>query len=88
MWTNKNYKMLYANFGHNDMNYSNNTGLSSTFSSEVQNRFVIDGLKWLGGVTAPPTTPPPIPRTPSRRPPGTPSSTAEAASAWTSALRP
>ncbi|SNT44396.1 Ricin-type beta-trefoil lectin domain-like [Streptosporangium subroseum] len=62
MWTNKNYKMLYANFGHNDMNYSTNTGLSSTFSSEVQNRFVIDGLKWLGGVSTTPTpTPTPTP---------------------------
>jgi hypothetical protein len=58
MWTNKNYKMLYANFGHNDMNYSDNTGLSSTFSSEVQNRFVIDGLKWLGGVSTTPTPEP------------------------------
>ncbi|MFC0556038.1 RICIN domain-containing protein [Planotetraspora thailandica] len=57
MWTNKNYKMLYANFGHNDMNYSTNTRLSSTFASEVQNRFVIDGLRWLGGGST--TTPPP-----------------------------
>ncbi|MEU8271738.1 ThuA domain-containing protein [Sphaerisporangium sp. NPDC049002] len=54
MWTNKNYKMLYANFGHNAMNYDTNTGLSSTFASEVQNRFVIDGLLWLGGAGTPP----------------------------------
>lgn len=51
MWTNNNFKMLYANFGHNDMNYSNNTPKSSTFGSEIQNRFIIDGLLWLGGVT-------------------------------------
>ncbi len=51
MWTNRNYKMLYANFGHNDMDYANNVGKSSTFGSEIQNRFVIDGLLWLGGVT-------------------------------------
>jgi hypothetical protein len=52
MWTNRNYKMLYANFGHNDMDYANNVGKSSTFASEIQNRFIIDGLLWLGGVTS------------------------------------
>ncbi|WNV88569.1 ThuA domain-containing protein [Umezawaea sp. Da 62-37] len=56
MWTNKNYKMLYANFGHNAMNYETNTGLSSTFDSEIQNRFLLDGLLWLGGGSG--TTPP------------------------------
>jgi type 1 glutamine amidotransferase len=54
MWTNKNYKMLYANFGHNKMNYETNTPLSSTFDSADQNRFVLDGLRWLGGATTPP----------------------------------
>lgn len=49
IWTNRNYKMLYANFGHNAMNYNTNVGLSSTFGSEIQNRFIIDGLLWLGG---------------------------------------
>ena len=53
MWTNRNYKMLYANFGHNAMNYTTNTRLSSTFASELQNRLLIDGLLWLGGRTAP-----------------------------------
>jgi hypothetical protein len=56
VWTNRNYKMLYANFGHNDMNYSNNTRLSSTFASEVQNRWLVDGLLWLGGGVAPSPT--------------------------------
>ncbi|WP_254549974.1 ThuA domain-containing protein [Catellatospora tritici] len=55
MWTNRNYKMLYANFGHNAMNYDTNTRLSSTFASEVQNRWLIDGLLWLGGVTTSPS---------------------------------
>lgn len=41
--------MLYANFGHNKMNYDTNTALSSTFDSANQNRFILDGLKWLGG---------------------------------------
>ncbi len=49
MWTNKNYRMLYANFGHNDMNYSANIPTSSTFADPQQDAFVIDGLLWLGG---------------------------------------
>lgn len=48
VWTNKNYKMLYANFGHNAMDYKANIGKSSTFGSEIQNKFIIDGLLWLG----------------------------------------
>jgi type 1 glutamine amidotransferase len=62
MWTNKNYKMLYANFGHNGMNYDTNTRTSSTFESAQQNQWLINGLLWLGGQTAPtspPTTTPP-----------------------------
>lgn len=57
LWTNTKYKMLYANFGHNAMNYATNTRLSSTFASAMQNRFLLDGLKWLGGggTTTPPT---------------------------------
>ncbi|MFD5755261.1 ThuA domain-containing protein [Streptomyces sp. NPDC127044] len=49
LWTNTQYKMLYANFGHNAMNYTTNTRLSSTFASATQNQFLLDGLKWLGG---------------------------------------
>jgi hypothetical protein len=56
MWTNKNYKMIYANFGHNAMNYQTNTRLSSTFESATQNQFMVDSLKWLGGAGG--TTPP------------------------------
>ncbi|MEV4603582.1 RICIN domain-containing protein [Amycolatopsis sp. NPDC049253] len=59
MWTNKNYKMIYANFGHNKMNYDTNTALSSTFASPDQNRFVLDGLRWLGGATGDGGTTPP-----------------------------
>lgn len=40
--------MLCANFGHNAMDYSTDTPLSSTFASATQNRFVLDGLTWLG----------------------------------------
>ncbi|WP_438305693.1 ThuA domain-containing protein [Streptomyces sp. HUAS TT11] len=59
LWTNTKYRMLYANFGHNAMNYDTNTTLSSTFASATQNRFVLDGLKWLGGAgdTQPPSDP-------------------------------
>jgi hypothetical protein len=57
MWTNTNYRMLYANFGHNAMDYANDVPLSSTFASDVQNRFLVDGLAWLGGGGG--TTPPP-----------------------------
>jgi hypothetical protein len=63
IWTNRNYKMLYANFGHNAMNYSTNTRLSSTFDSELQNRWLIDGLLWLGGGVAPTSSPTASPTT-------------------------
>jgi hypothetical protein len=57
MWTNRNFRMLYANFGHNRMNYETNTTLSSTFASADQNRFVLDGLRWLGGGSSTPPDP-------------------------------
>jgi uncharacterized protein len=50
VWTNLNYRMIYFNMGHNDIDYENKTNkeLSSTFSSEEQNKLVIDALLWLG----------------------------------------
>jgi hypothetical protein len=56
MWSNRNYKMIYANFGHNAMNYGANVGTSSTFADLAQNEFIIDGLLALGG--APPSDAP------------------------------
>jgi uncharacterized protein len=48
-WTNKKYKMIYVNMGHNDMDYGGtNKTLSSSFSSEIQNQFFISSLLWLG----------------------------------------
>lgn len=49
-WTNKNYRMLYFNMGHNDIDYEHGTNkeLSFTFKNEIQNHLVIDGLLWLG----------------------------------------
>ncbi len=53
-WTNKKYRMVYLNMGHNDMDYehkydASNKTLSYTFNNEVQNRFVLNALLWLGG---------------------------------------
>ena len=61
IWTNKNYKMIYTNFGHNAMNYSTNTRTSSTFASPQQNQWLINSILWLGGGSGtPPTEPAPI----------------------------
>ncbi len=54
VWTNRRFKMLYVNMGHNDMDYEHrfddtNRTLSFTFDNEVQNRLILDGLLWLGG---------------------------------------
>jgi uncharacterized protein len=52
VWTNKKYKMLYVNMGHNDMDYDHHTNkeLSFQFDNEIQDRFIVDALLWLGGV--------------------------------------
>jgi hypothetical protein len=52
VWTNRNYRMVYFNMGHNDMDYehkfdSTNRTLSSTFSSPVQNQLIVNALLWL-----------------------------------------
>ncbi|SFE43977.1 Trehalose utilisation [Chitinophaga sp. CF118] len=50
VWTNKKYRMLYVNMGHNDIDYENHTNkeLSFTFANKIQDRFIIDALLWLG----------------------------------------
>jgi hypothetical protein len=50
VWTNTRYRMVYFNMGHNDMDYEGKTNkpLSSTFSSENQNRLLINSIIWLG----------------------------------------
>ncbi|WP_055585286.1 ThuA domain-containing protein [Streptacidiphilus griseoplanus] len=58
VWSNRDYKMIYANFGHNAMDYDTNTTLSSTFGSAQQNQLLIQGLRWLGGQSGPVTPPP------------------------------
>ena len=47
-WTNKKYRMIYFNFGHNDMNYSKNETLSHTFGNPLQDQLIINSLLWLG----------------------------------------
>jgi hypothetical protein len=49
-WTNKKYKMIYVNMGHNDIDYEHQTktDLSHTFESKAQAQFILDGLCWLG----------------------------------------
>ena len=54
VWTNKKYRMIYLNIGHNDMDYehrydSTTRTLSYTLNNPVQDRLIIDGLLWLGG---------------------------------------
>jgi hypothetical protein len=49
-WTNRRYRMVYMNMGHNDMDYEHGTNrpLSSTFSSPAQSQFILQSLLWLG----------------------------------------
>jgi hypothetical protein len=50
-WTNKKFKMIYANMGHNDMDYEHapyNKELSQTFDNKEHNKFIISSLLWLG----------------------------------------
>lgn len=51
VWTHKNYKMVYVNMGHNDMDYEGKTNrtLSDSFSSNEQNTLLINALFWLAG---------------------------------------
>jgi hypothetical protein len=64
VWTNRNYRMLYVNMGHNDMDYEHRRSagtetLSHTLANTMQERLIVDGLLWLGGrrTTAPGAAP-------------------------------
>ena len=50
VWTNKNYKMVYFNMGHNDMDYDGRTNatLSHTFESQMENKLILNALIWVG----------------------------------------
>lgn len=49
-WTNKKYRMLYVNMGHNDIDYIGGTNreLSFQFGNPVQDRLILNALLWLG----------------------------------------
>ena len=53
VWTNRNYRMIYFNFGHNDIDYEHkydNTSktLSYTLGNPIQDQLIVDALLWLG----------------------------------------
>ena len=50
VWANKNFKMIYFNMGHNDIDYEHHTNkdLSHTFDNPMEKKLVIDALMWLG----------------------------------------
>jgi hypothetical protein len=50
VWTNRNYKMIYFNMGHNDIDYEGKTNkdLSHTFGNPVEDKLILDALEWLG----------------------------------------
>ena len=51
-WTNTKFRMIYMNMGHNDIDYEGKTNktLSYTFENQVQDKFVLNSLLWLGSV--------------------------------------
>jgi uncharacterized protein len=50
VWTNKKYRMLYINMGHNDIDYDGGTNkeLSFQFDNLIQGKLILNGLRWLG----------------------------------------
>jgi len=54
VWTNKKYRMLYLNMGHNDIDYEHHTNkdLSLTFGNEQEDQLILNGLLWLGKAKA------------------------------------
>lgn len=54
VWTNRKYRMVYLNMGHNDIDYENKTNreLSFTFGNAAQDQLILNALEWLGAGTA------------------------------------
>ena len=53
VWTNRKYRMIYLNVGHNDIDYEHrfdatNRTLSHTLENAIEDQLIIDGLLWLG----------------------------------------
>jgi hypothetical protein len=52
VWTNKDYRMVYFNMGHNDMEYKNGSvrELSQTLgTSSLEDQLILDALQWVSG---------------------------------------
>ena len=49
-WTNTKFRMIYMNMGHNDIDYEGKTNktLSYTFENQIQDKFILNSLLWLG----------------------------------------
>ena len=49
-WTNKKYRMIYFNMGHNDIDYDHKTDreLSLTLQNKMEEKLIIGSLLWLG----------------------------------------
>ncbi|PHN01115.1 hypothetical protein CRP01_38860 [Flavilitoribacter nigricans DSM 23189 = NBRC 102662] len=52
VWTNMQYRMIYFNMGHNDIDYEGGTNreLSFTFGNPEQDRLVRNAILWLTGI--------------------------------------
>ncbi len=50
VWTNKNYRMVYFNMGHNDIDYEHKTNkeLSQTFGNPLEDKLILDAVRWTG----------------------------------------
>jgi hypothetical protein len=50
VWANRNYRMIYMNMGHNDIDYEHHTNkdLSNTFDNVMEDKLIINSLLWLG----------------------------------------
>ena len=50
VWTNKHFRMIYFNMGHNWIDFENTTDRrqSSSFESPIQNQLLLNALLWLG----------------------------------------
>src|SRR5437763_6544416 len=50
VWTNKKYKMIYFNMGHNDIDYEHHTNkdLSHTLGNPQEDKLILNSLIWLG----------------------------------------
>ena len=58
VWTNRKYKMIYFNVGHNDIDYEHkydttNRTLSHTFGNPDEDQLIVDALLWLGSKEQP-----------------------------------